>query len=38
MGMMFAAGAGREATLLELGYELEESSPFTSISGSSTAT
>jgi amidase len=38
MGMMFAAGAGREATLLELGYELEESTPFASIIGSSTAT
>ncbi len=37
MGMMFAAGAGREATLLELGYELEESSPFASIAGSSPA-
>jgi amidase len=27
-GMMFAAGAGREATLLELAYELEEALPF----------
>jgi amidase len=35
MGMMFAAGAGREATLLELGYELEEATPFASITGSS---
>ncbi len=34
MGMMFAAGAGREAMLLELGYELEESMPFASITGS----
>ena len=28
LGMMFAAGAGREATLLELAYELEEARPF----------
>ena len=34
MGMMFAAGAGREAMLLELGYELEEATPFASITGS----
>ena len=27
-GMMFGAGAGREATLLELAYELEESAPW----------
>ena len=27
-GMMFGAGAGREATLLELSYELEEARPF----------
>jgi amidase len=27
-GMMFGAGAGREATLLELAYELEEARPF----------
>ena len=30
-GMMFAAGAGREATLLALGYELEEARPFARI-------
>jgi amidase len=30
-GMMFGAGAGREATLLELAYELEEASPFRAI-------
>ncbi len=28
LGMMFAAGAGREAVLLELAYELEEAQPF----------
>ena len=28
VGMMIAAPAGREATLLELGYELEEARPF----------
>jgi amidase len=27
-GMMFSAGAGREATLLELAYELEEAAPW----------
>lgn len=27
-GMMFSAGAGREATLLELAYELEDASPW----------
>ena len=27
-GMMFGAGAGREATLLELAYELEEALPW----------
>jgi amidase len=27
-GMMFASGAGREATLLELAYELEEAAPW----------
>ena len=27
-GMMFGAGAGRETTLLELAYELEESTPW----------
>ena len=26
--MMFAAGSGREATLLELAYELEEARPW----------
>jgi amidase len=31
MGMMFASGVGREAVLLELAYELEEASPFASI-------
>jgi amidase len=30
-GMMFGAGAGREATLIELAYELEEAIPFASI-------
>lgn len=30
-GMMFGAGAGREATLLELAFELEEAAPFESI-------
>ena len=30
-GMMFGAGAGREATLIELAYELEEAAPFASI-------
>ncbi|GEP33783.1 amidase [Nocardioides szechwanensis] len=30
-GMMFAAGAGREATLLELAYELEEARPWARI-------
>ena len=32
-GMMFAAGAGREATLLELAMELEEAAPWASITG-----
>ena len=32
-GMMFAAGAGREATLIELAYELEEAVPFARIQG-----
>ena len=32
-GMMFAAGAGREATLLELAYELEEARPWARIQG-----
>ncbi len=31
MGMMFAAGAGREALLLELAFELEEAAPFAKI-------
>jgi len=31
LGMQFAAGAGREATLLELAYEVEEAIPFASI-------
>jgi amidase len=31
MGMMFGAGAGREAMLLELAYELEEAAPFARI-------
>jgi len=31
LGMMFGAGAGREAMLLELAYELEEAVPFASI-------
>lgn len=31
LGMMFSAGAGREATLIELGYELEEAHPFARI-------
>jgi amidase len=31
--MMFSAGAGRESTLLELAYELEEAAPWTSITG-----
>lgn len=30
-GMMFAAGVGREATLLQLAYELEEAAPFASL-------
>jgi len=33
MGMMFGAGAGHEASLLELGFELEEASPFAQITG-----
>ncbi|MET1058703.1 MAG: amidase [Nocardioides sp.] len=32
-GMMFGAGAGREATLLELAYELEAAIPFARIQG-----
>jgi amidase len=32
-GMMFAAGAGREALLLELAYELESARPFARIQG-----
>jgi amidase len=32
-GMMFSAGAGREATLIDLAYELEEAMPFASIQG-----
>lgn len=32
-GMMLAAGAGREATLLELAYELEEAAPWPRITG-----
>jgi amidase len=32
-GMMFSAGAGREATLLELAYELEEAAPWGRITG-----
>ncbi|MAS54780.1 MAG: amidase [Pimelobacter sp.] len=35
-GMMFGAGAGREATLLELAYELEQARPFARL-GSSAA-
>jgi amidase len=31
LGMMFAAGAGQEATLIELAYELEEARPFVRI-------
>jgi amidase len=34
-GMMFSAGAGRETTLLELGYELEEASPWPRITAES---
>jgi amidase len=37
LGMMFGAAAGREALLLELAYELEEASPFASITTSSSA-
>lgn len=33
LGMMFAAGWGREAMLLELAYEVEEAMPFASITG-----
>ena len=32
-GMMFAAGAGQEALLLELAHELEEARPWASIRG-----
>lgn len=32
-GMMFSAGAGREATLLELAHELEEAAPWARITG-----
>ncbi len=31
IGMMFAAGAGREATLLELAFELEQAQPWARI-------
>ncbi len=31
LGMMFAAAAGRESTLIELGYELEQARPFARI-------
>ncbi|MDQ4053037.1 MAG: amidase [Actinomycetota bacterium] len=34
LGMMFGAGAGREAMLLELAYELEEAAPFAKITAS----
>ena len=34
LGMMFAAGAGREAMLLELAFELEDASPFAKITAS----
>ena len=33
LGMMFGAGAGHEATLIELAYELEEAFPFARIQG-----
>ena len=33
LGMMFGAGAGQEATLIELAYELEEALPFARIQG-----
>ena len=33
MGMMFGSAAGREAMLLELAFELEEASPFATITG-----
>jgi len=33
LGMMFGAGAGREATLIELAYELEEARPWSRIQG-----
>ena len=33
VGMMFAAAVGRERTLLELGYELEEAQPFRRLVG-----
>ena len=32
-GMMFSAGAGQEALLLELAYELEAAAPFARIQG-----
>ena len=32
-GMMFGAAAGREATLIELAYELEEARPWPRIQG-----
>lgn len=35
LGMMFSAGAGREATLLELAYELEEAAPWRRITDAS---
>ena len=31
--VMFGAAAGREATLIELAYELEEAAPFAPITG-----
>jgi hypothetical protein len=31
--MMFSAGAGREARLIELAYELEQAAPFATIHG-----
>ncbi|WP_447646963.1 amidase family protein [Nocardioides zeae] len=33
LGVMLAAGRGREATLLEVAYELEEARPFARIQG-----
>ena len=37
-GMMFGAGAGREATLIELAYELEEARPICPHPGLSSST